>query len=141
MGSSSFGVDRIRYGLKLNWISGPPPVTTDHQAQVNSDVSCPRKDSLIHESIQKMLNKRAIRVVSDGYPGFYSHLFMVPKKGTDKWRPVIDLSTLNNYTLIPHFKMETAELIRASLQPQEWVTSVDLTDAYFHIPIRPRYCK
>ena len=31
--------------------------------------------------------------------------------------------------------METAESIRASLTVNEWVTSVDLTDAYFHLPI------
>ena len=33
------------------------------------------------------------------------------------------------------FKMETPESIRASLRKGEWVTSIDLTDAYLHIPI------
>ena len=36
---------------------------------------------------------------------------------------------------IPKFKMETPESIRASLRKGEWVTSIDLTDAYLHIPI------
>ena len=31
--------------------------------------------------------------------------------------------------------------IRDSLQQGEWVTSLDLTDAYFHIPIHPRFQK
>ena len=31
--------------------------------------------------------------------------------------------------------METLESIRASLRKGEWVTSIDLTDAYLHIPI------
>ena len=66
---------------------------------------------------------------------------MVPKKGSDKWRPVIDLSALNKYMVIPSFKMETSELIRSSLQEHEWVTSVDLQDAYFHLPIHPRFRK
>ena len=34
--------------------------------------------------------------------------------------------------------METAENIRDSLQQGEWITSLDITDAYFHIPIHPR---
>ena len=33
------------------------------------------------------------------------------------------------------FKMETPESIRASLIPGEWVSSIDLSDAYLHIPI------
>ena len=35
--------------------------------------------------------------------------------------------------------METAEVIRASLQTGEWVASIDLTDAYFHVPIHPKF--
>ena len=34
--------------------------------------------------------------------------------------------------------METPETIRTSLQKGEWVTSLDFSDAYFHIPIHPR---
>ena len=35
------------------------------------------------------------------------------------------------------FKMETPESIRASLIPGEWVSWIDLSDAYLHIPIHP----
>ena len=41
-----------------------------------------------------MLTKGAIQVVSDDSPGFYSRIFMVPKQGSDKWRPVINLSNV-----------------------------------------------
>ena len=34
--------------------------------------------------------------------------------------------------------METAESIRKSIRKGEWVTSIDLTDAYFHVPIHPQ---
>ena len=69
--------------------------------------------------------------------GFHSRLFLVPKTGK-KWRPVIDLSVLNGHLLVPTFKMETAEVIRNSICKGEWVVSVDLTDAYFHIPIHQK---
>ena len=69
--------------------------------------------------------------------GFYRRLFLVPKPG-NRWRPVIDLSTLNTFLVIPKFKMETPESIRASLRTGEWVTSIDLTDAYLHMPIHPQ---
>jgi hypothetical protein len=76
--------------------------------------------------------------VSSIDPGFYSRLFIVPKK-TGGMRPVIDLSILNTYLVVPHFKMETNRSIRASILPGMWTTSLDLSDAYFHIPICHSY--
>ena len=82
-----------------------------------------------------MLTKQAIEpVVNIGSEGFYSRLFLVPNK-TGDWRPVIDLSALNNIVECPTFKMDTPELVRAILQTGMWTTSIDLKDAYFHIPI------
>ena len=68
--------------------------------------------------------------------GFYSHLFLVPKPH-QRWRPVIDLSRLKTFLHVEKFKMETPEPIRTSLVPGEWVSSIDLSDAYLHIPIHP----
>ena len=52
-------------------------------------------------------------------------------------RPVIDLSRLNTFLHVEKFKMETPESIRTSLIPGEWVSSIDLSDSYLHIPIHP----
>ena len=68
--------------------------------------------------------------------GFYSRLFLVPKPH-QRWMPVIDLSRLNTFLHVEKFKMETPESIRTSLIPGEWVSSIDLSDAYLHIPIHP----
>ena len=51
---------------------------------------------------------------------------------------ILDLSRLNCYLATSSFKMETPETIRLSLQKGEWVTSLDFSDAYFHIPIGQR---
>ena len=51
-----------------------------------------------------------------------------------RWRPVIDLSRLNTFLFVERFKMES---IRASLIPGEWVSLIDLSDTYLHIPIHP----
>ena len=51
---------------------------------------------------------------------------------------MIDLSRLNQFVLCPHFKMETLNSIRLALQKGDWVTSLDLRDAYFHIGIHRR---
>ena len=96
----------------------------------------PEKQLVLTNSVQDLLEKDAIVPVLSPCTtrGFYSRLFLVPKP-QNKWRPVIDLSVLNRHLSIPTFKMETAEIIRNSLRKGEWVTSLDLKDAYFHIPI------
>ena len=42
---------------------------------------------------------------------------------------------LNKFLSVKTFKMENPETIRISLQQGEWVTSLDFSDAYFHIPV------
>jgi hypothetical protein len=74
-------------------------------------------------------------------PGFYSRFFVVPKKAPGEWRAVLDLMALNQYIPAAKFKMETAESIRRDLNPREWTTSIDLKDAYMHVPIRPSFRK
>ena len=59
-------------------------------------------------------------------------------KTREKWRLVIDLSVLNKHLSVLTFKMEAAEVIRNAMCKGEWVVSIDLTDAYFHIPIHKK---
>ena len=96
------------------------------------------KQSALLTAIQDLLHKDVIDIVrKPDSLGFYSRLFLVPKPG-NCWRPVIDLSCLNKFLAKSKFKMETPESIRASLRKNEWVTSIDLTDTYLHIPIHPQ---
>ena len=60
---------------------------------------------------------------------------------TSGMRPVINLSILNTFLLVPHFKMEINRSIRSCIHPDMWTTYLDLMDAYFHIPIAPPFRK
>ena len=75
-----------------------------------------------------------------GSPSFYSRLFMVPKS-SGGWRPVLHLSLLNRYLRKLKFKMETPISIRGAIRQEDWACSIDLKDAYFHIPIHRAYRK
>ena len=60
--------------------------------------------------------------------------FLVPiPKPDGSFRPIIDFKNLNLFLDIPSFKMETLFSIVEALQPQEWITKIDLKDAYHHI--------
>ena len=96
-----------------------------------------QKDQALASCIQSLLSKNAIKRVENVKSlRFYSRLFLVPKPH-QRWRPVIDLSRLNSFLIVERFKMKTPESIRASLIPGEWMSSIDLSDAYLHIPIHP----
>lgn len=101
----------------------------------------PDRKELLKIHVQEMLTKQAIEPVTDKSSlGYYSHMFLVPKKN-GKLRPIIDLSRLNDFLVCPSFKMETPSSVAAAVQPNDWGTSLDLTDAYFHVPIAQKFRK
>ena len=81
-----------------------------------------------------MLAKGALEIARDPGPGFYSRLFLV-EKVTCGWRPVIDLSHLNDFVQLTPFKMETVASVLLSVRERDFLASLDLKDAYFLIPI------
>ena len=96
-----------------------------------------QKDQALATCIQSLLSKNAIKRVENVKSlGFYCRLFLVPKPH-QRYRPVIDLSRLNTFLHVEKFKMETPESIRTSLIPGEWVSLIDLSDTFLHIPIHP----
>jgi len=50
--------------------------------------------------------------------------------------PVINLKKLNAaYLETPHFRMESPQDVCHAIRPGDWAASIDLKDAYFHVPI------
>jgi hypothetical protein len=64
---------------------------------------------------------------------------VVPKKQKGSWRLIIDLSWLSRFLQVSHFKMETTRSIAAAILPVDWAVSLDLRDAYLHVPVHPDY--
>ena len=102
-------------------------------------ISCyvnPHRNSYLLEALHQLIDNNAVELVHNQTSlGFFNQLFLVLKPN-NKWRPILDLSSLNLFLKVEKFKMETPETIRTSLQQGEWVTSTDFKDAYFHIPIQ-----
>ena len=72
--------------------------------------------------------------------GYYSHYFLAMKK-TGSFRPILNLRGLNPYLLVEKFRMETLASILLDLQKGMWMISLDLKDAYVHVPIFPSHRK
>ena len=132
LGSSPKVVTILREGYTLPFRFRPH---LTRSPTVISNYHNPTKQSFLLEALYQLINKNAVEPVDNPNSlGFYNRLFLVPKP-KNRWRPILDLTTLNTFLNTGSFKMETPETIRTSLQVGEWVTSIDFKDAYFHMPI------
>ena len=96
--------------------------------------------------IDSLLRKEAITPMASQETGFFNLVFLRPKKCDasesrleKRWRLILDVSFLNGFLVTKKFKMETVQKIRSSIVPGLVATSIDLTDAYHHIPIHPNF--
>ena len=83
-----------------------------------------------------MMAKGVLELVSDPDTGFYSRLFLV-EKSSGGWRPVIDISPLNEFVRQTPFMMETPNLDLLAVRKDDFLASIDLKDAYFQITVHP----
>ena len=136
-GASPWVLRTVAKGYRLQFAMRPPAfgevLFSDAQGQAGE---------VLRLEILSLLDKKAIREVPlcQSRGGFYSRYFLVKKKGGGL-RPILDLRMLNRYLKAFKFKMLTAKSLVRSLRQNDWFTSIDLKDAYFHIPIYPPHRK
>ena len=124
--------DAAASGLRISFMD-PPKLTKSPFFTPTPEMK--EKATALRDEVHALLQKQATEVVTDvSAPGFYSRLFVVPKPG-GRWRPVIDLSTLNRHIKAPRFQMETAQALRAFISPGDYAVSLDLRDAFLHVPV------
>ena len=137
--ADSYVLSIVREGYRLQFERQPP--LRDQPRYIPLPHS-PLKRAALRAEVEGLLVKGAIRRVHPAHlsPGFYSHMFLVPKK-TGGWRPVLDLSGLNRFIRKESFRMLTPRRAAGALSPGDWCAMIDLKDAYFHIPIHRSYCR
>ena len=112
--ASRWALGTIRSGFRLLWGPRRPPfvfLLPPFALQARHE-----RTAVLQEEVAALVRKGAVEVVIYPSPGFYGHLFCVPKV-SGGWRPVLDLSALNRFLLEVPFKMETAASIREAVRP------------------------
>jgi hypothetical protein len=94
------------------------------------------------EEVATLSQKGATALVSpeQAHCGYCSMYFIVTKKDGGL-RPILNLKRFNFWIQFQKFKMETLTTILGVTFPGHWLASVDLKDAYFHVPIRAEHHK
>ena len=118
-------------GYRIEFLSEP-----FQRSRPRAGVTSPSEQSLRIEEVQKLQSKGAVAelALTEADRGFYSSLFLVPKKDGGM-RPVINLKGLNKFVAPQHFKMEGLHTLKDLLRRYDWMTKLDLKDAFFMIPI------
>ncbi|XP_067357562.1 uncharacterized protein [Channa argus] len=132
-------MDRIiRKGYSLQFATPPPSFAGILETRLSS----PAHATALASELSDLLGKQAISVVPpmEENQGFYSRYFLVPKK-SGEMRPILDLSFLNQFMVVRRFHMLTTASVLRSVRPGDWLSSVDLKDAYFHIPVAMQHRK
>jgi len=86
----------------------------------------------IEQEILNLLEKHTIEEATED--GFTSRLFTVPKRMGDLC-PCLNLHPLNQLIPHQHFKMEMVKVVCNLINKGDYMTSIDLQDAFLHVLI------
>ena len=122
-------------GIKLNFNMTP------FQFFVPNEISCSLVEKEeIEAELSKYLEKSIIELVEHSPGEFISQIFRRPKR-SGGLRIILNLSKLNEFIPYEHFKMETFNSVVSLVEPNCFMSSIDLTDAYFSVNINSEFRK
>lgn len=125
-------LNTIEKGLRLEFHSPPP--RRSHSPVFSGT---PEQKQHLLSQLQQWLEEGVIEPTTST-PKLLSLLFPVPKPGPKRFRWVLDLRKLNQSLKPRRFKMTGVYYARHLLQRRDWLTSIDLSDAFLHVPLSRR---
>ena len=107
----------LAQGYAIPFISAPPPLSKSLVA-LTAYTPGSEKLKVLDCEVKAMLAKQAIEVVLG-------------------WRPVLDVSALNEFVLQTKFTMESPRSVLRSVRRGDWMFPIDLQDAYCGVNSNP----
>ena len=94
----------------------------------------------LEKEVDRMLKEGAIREMSpeEARRSVRSSIYTVPKKGSTKRRPVHNLRWINEHLPRIKFKMSTMRDVKAAITKDCYMTSIDLSDCFWGVPVCKR---
>ena len=133
--SNNFILRIISEGYKIQFVENPSLPAQEFNSNKNRN-----SHPAIQEQVQKFLASGAISNISFSSDLILSRVFTV-KKSNGKDRMIIDLSNLNKQISKVSFKMESHSKLIELIENNDFMASIDLADAFFHISLHPSHRK
>jgi hypothetical protein len=131
---SSFILDGLVHGFRVTVTSpaarnSPAPFTAPTDA---------RLAALTVQEHLRLQHLGVVRNVAADHPRLFAKWFGIPKADMSKARLILDGRCLNKLTQkAVRFQLETVQRMRHIVQPGDWFTTFDISDAYYHLPVHP----
>lgn len=116
----------ISRGLSWKWLDQPPQLKLPTFRAANPQLT-PYVENLLRLKVIKKVPRQKC---------FQSRMFTVPKQ-SGELRPILDLKGLNSFIRTPTFTMSNHQTLREILPDDAWLASLDIEDAYLHVPVQP----
>ena len=127
MTNNNFILNIICNGYKIQFTS--TPIQNNYQHRIISKSN----KKICKNKVSEFLKFKIIKVVSPDHDQFISHIFPVAKKTLGEFRIILDLSDLNLFVQKIRFRMDSLSDIINLIQPGDYFTSIDISDAYYCI--------
>ena len=120
-------------GVALSFSATPTQDKIPHEIQFSGN-----QKILVKKELQKFMSQGIIEHAEPRQGDFVSNLFARPKKTPGDIRLILNLKFLNTFVPTTHFKMETLEVALKLLRPNMFMASIDLTNSFYHLLVRPQ---
>lgn len=126
----------LQNGINLPFESVPPRFLAPNNPE------CSKHEEFMDHDIKESLESGAILECPPGViPYIVSPLNVAPKKGSAKWRRVINMRFVNSYVRVPKFKLEGHPDVPLLLKKDDWMFTLDFKSGYFHVEIKKEFWK
>jgi hypothetical protein len=129
----------VRHGVNFEWVEHPPP---QRAAFDSADrISDPVRFQATRDTVLKYHRIQALELVppDERGRGTYLTFFPVEKKTPGDWRGCLDARPVNERLRHEHFKMEGLQTARQLIRRDDWMVTLDITEAYPHLLIAPEH--
>lgn len=123
----------VSEGYRLEFTSPPPPFHRIRSTPIPVEAA---KALALLDEVVSLVKKEAVSRIMDEASGLYSTFFLTTKK-SGEWRPILNLKPLNAFIRPRAFRMETLSAVLNVLKQGCWGATLDLKDAYLHVPVHP----
>jgi hypothetical protein len=121
----------IRTGVRLPW-RRVPRACSRRQKDLTEE-----EELFLDKEVARMLEMDAVYETQET-DGVTSSIYTVPKRDSDRRRPVNNLRWVNSHLPRIKFKMSTIKDVKAAITRDCFMTSIDLSDCFWGVPVCKR---